>query len=80
MRLFFGNYVDDGSWGKFASEFFYFLFYKFDNASGSGEEGVVFAAFDVLAGMIFCAALADYNITGFSICSAEKFNTESLGL
>jgi hypothetical protein len=51
---------------------------EFDHAVAQGEEGVIFAKTDKLAGVVFSAALADDDATLQDLLAAVFFHAKSL--
>lgn len=67
------------SLGEFAGEVGDFFVLEGYRAIGKGEEGVVAALLDVLAGMKLRAALSDDDFTGMDDLAAKALHAEALG-
>jgi hypothetical protein len=48
-------------------------------ALGTGEQGIILSPADIESGVKLGSALADQDLSGFDVLSAESFHTQSLG-
>lgn len=71
--------VDEHPISQFAGKVSHLARLKFYRAGDESEEGVVFAAFDVFAGMVFGAALTDDDVAYFYRLTAIYFHAEAFG-
>lgn len=76
MKNLFSDLSFDGKDGD--KRLAFFLLLELDNAIAQGIQGVILAHADVLARIVFCAALTNDDVASNSGLSTEEFDSESL--